>query len=1100
MRIKIFLFVTALAASCLLLVKVGPMNAQTDNTVTLFDSPLPTPTPVSPEAMLAIQFIAEQYKLPVEQLTFGSEEPVTFPLLGRNYIYVTVQHNATDQFQLFSVLVDPVTKAVEPDYNAVRAAENATYYSKYGKFEPALYERLQTIAEDDLLPVTIWANYTNEAQFYEQIVAAVIKRYPAAEQAFNEKGTLWQVEDATLAAEIQRYYEELLKENAAIRLQSIIAWLEEQGFAIDKIPGLPAVAVTLPKVAINELGKRNDVAQIYLTEVKESTESEIAIPTDRTTTVWSRGMKGSGRRIAILESNNINAAADACLDIYRTRATAADSGHKSRVAAVAACNDPVKRGMAYEAQIADAGHDGTQADAINALIWATEVDQGPAHVVNWSASFEADTALHFTDRAIDYYVRLRYFTGVIAAGNTSGNVTSPGKGYNVVAVGNVDDKNTASWSDDEMHASSARINPNTSVEKPEVAAPGTLINTVAGEGTGTSLAAPQVAGLAALLMQRDSDLIASPSAVKAIIMASAVHNIEGNGRLSSIDGAGAIDAALADQIAQNEGSTSACNTPCWWSLGTNLSPSAGGYVERTFNAVRGERIRVAIAWLSKPEPPTDTSPDPLLRNFDLSIIPPSGTVYPSASPSNNFEILDFMAPGTGQYTIRVTRNNAGDGGAELGNKLGIAWVKQATYLPDLRGDDWTSSIYIRNDDAELRNVNVTFLNANGSYNSDVSTALNPNAIWINPLPPIGWEGSAIVGGSEDLSVVVVQERGSTYTHETYAGVGNPAADVLVPIVQRNNSGFTSDLFIMNAGGATTNVTTQFLPAPGYGSSTTTSPSSLAPGAILKISTSSLAIGNGAGVFVGSARVTNSAGQPLAIASTQYRTSGASQMLETSNTQLPSATLYGPLIQNNNSTWQSGLALSSYVTPPNFYVRYNPTGGTQCFQETPPPAPTPEPNPRIIFPAPSGAGCPLTPMARFQSNGAMTANVNQLQGAVNGNGATTYAAISMPSKTVSIAKVRRDAWSDGFVIANFNASAATVTVRIYNADGTENSSSPIYNTTLGAEQSVTILGQIPVNFNGSAEVNATLPVAVSVNSLRTGAGSGDTIGSYPGNHR
>ena len=454
-----------------------------------------------------------------------------------------------------------------------------------------------------------------------------------------------------------------------------------------------------------------------------------------------------------------------------------------------------------------------------------------------------------------------------------------------------------------------------------------------------------------------------------------------------------------------------------------------------------------------------------------------------------------------QYAIRVERINL-PAANEAENRLGIAWVKLATYLPDIRrntADGWTSSIYVRNDGAEPRNVKVTFFNTNGSFNSDPSTTLNPDALWINPLPPNNWEGSAIVEGSEDVSVVVVQERSGTYTHEAYAGVGNPAADVLVPIVQRNNSGYTSDLFIMNAGGATTDVTTQFLPAPGYGSSTSTSPSSLAPGAILKISTSSLAIGNSAGVFVGSARVTNSAGQPLAIASTQYRTSSGSQMLETSNTQLPSATLYGPLIQNNNGTWQSGLALSSYVTPPNFYVRYNPTGGTQCFQETPPPASTPEPNPRIIFPAPSGAGCPVTPIARFQSNGAMTANVNQLQGGVTG--ATTYAAITMPSKTVSIAKVRRDdGWFDGFVIANFNASAATVTVKIYNADGTENGSSPIYNTTLGAEQSVTILGQIPANFNGSAVINATLPVAVSVNSWKSGGGSGDTIGSYPGNHR
>lgn len=269
-------------------------------------------------------------------------------------------------------------------------------------------------------------------------------------------------------------------------------------------------------------------------------------------------------------------------------------------------------------------------------------------------------------------------------------------------------------------------------------------------------------------------------------MASAVHNIEGDGRLSSVDGAGAIDAALADQIAQNEGGTSACNTPCWWNLGTNVSPALGGNVERTSNANRGERIRVAIAWLSKPEPPTDTSPDPLLRNFDLNIIPPSGTVSPSASPSNNFEIVDFVAPATGQYTIRVIRNNAGDGGSELGNKLGIAWVKQATYLPDIRRNSggWTSKIYVRNDGVITRNTKITFFNADGSFASEVTPAggtLQSNAVWSDALPPDNWQGSAIVDGSEDLSVVVSQERSGIYTHEAYPGVSNPTTAVRIPI-------------------------------------------------------------------------------------------------------------------------------------------------------------------------------------------------------------------------------------------------------------------------------------------------------------------------------
>ena len=48
--------------------------------------------------------------------------------------------------------------------------------------------------------------------------------------------------------------------------------------------------------------------------------------------------------------------------------------------------------------------------------------------------------------------------------------------------------------------------------------------------------------------------------------------------------------------------------------------------------------------------------------------------------------------------------------------------------------------------------------------------------------------------------------------------------------------------------------------------------------------------------------------------------------------------------------------------------------------------------------------------------------------------------------------------------------------------------------------LTVLGQIPYGFDGSARVTASQPVAVVVNAWRPGAGAGDVIGSYPAVHR
>ncbi|MBK8795136.1 MAG: hypothetical protein IPM07_01400 [Anaerolineales bacterium] len=128
---------------------------------------------------------------------------------------------------------------------------------------------------------------------------------------------------------------------------------------------------------------------------------------------------------------------------------------------------------------------------------------------------------------------------------------------------------------------------------------------------------------------------------------------------------------------------------------------------------------------------------------------------------------------------------------------------------------------------------------------------------------------------------------------------------------------------------------------------------------------------------------------------------------------------------------------------------------------------------------------------------MTAAVNQLQGTLN---ATTYEAIAAPAQSASIPKVQRDGqWNDGITIMNGNSTAVNVTVRLYNSNGALNST-PVNNQSLGANQSLTVLGQIPYGFDGSALVTASQPVAVVVNAWRPGAGAGDVIGSYPAVHR
>ena len=150
----------------------------------------------------------------------------------------------------------------------------------------------------------------------------------------------------------------------------------------------------------------------------------------------------------------------------------------------------------------------------------------------------------------------------------------PRPGYNVTTVGNFDDAGTAQWGDDTMSGCSSFVDPisrNGDREKPELAAPGTNITMVdpgpANQRTdsGTSFAAPHVTGTTALLIQKNGRLAIWPEIVRALLMASATHNIEGATRLSDQDGAGGLAADRAAGIVENTAAWNGvrfdCSTP-----------------------------------------------------------------------------------------------------------------------------------------------------------------------------------------------------------------------------------------------------------------------------------------------------------------------------------------------------------------------------------------------------------------------------------------------------------------------------------------------------------------------------------------------------------
>jgi len=507
-------------------------------------------------------------------------------------------------------------------------SERSAWNAKYGKLTPGLYEYLQKAEAVDSVDVVIWV-------------------YAGAGPSLREGAS----------------YEEVQAWNKRVKTP-LTSHLEGRGIKVKYSSTYsPLLFATMSKEAVFELSAREDVGLIDIEGVG-GPELNVAHVTVGADTVHARGITGYGPRVAHVEGHPgaIYFAHAAVPDgkHYRTPPSYAD--HATMCAGCIASTDATYKGIAkgldgsasnarlLSANAASYG----DSDLLAAIDWA--VGQG-AHIITNSYYTHTDQAFHAIDMAFDHYV---YWHGIVmikSAGNrgdSDGYVTSPGKGYNTLTVGAFDDKGSAAWTGDTMASFSSYVDPiapnSDQPEKPEIVAPGVSITAPSypstwDTGSGTSFAAPQAAGAAALLMHRNSRLYGWPEPVKAILMATAIHNIEGATRLSEYDGAGAIYCPYADDIARLQWIAS-------WVYRTMISTSITYEIQLT----AGQRARIVMVWDSQPTHAHPATDDPRMADLDLYVYNPAGTlVASSTSVSNCFEIVDFTVPSSGKYRVKLHR-------------------------------------------------------------------------------------------------------------------------------------------------------------------------------------------------------------------------------------------------------------------------------------------------------------------------------------------------------------------------------------------------------------------------------------------------------------
>lgn len=607
-----------------------------------------------------LEMAARRHNVAASELRLLNSTSASLPLTGRQVTTGKVLREGGDE--VLTVSFDE--QGQEVDLPQLKAEEARARAAAFGKLEPKLHKKVAAMRADERVKVAFWLNHDAD---------------PGDEELRDGRTDLSEDEVETLLA---RRAEQVRASSARAKGRLATA-LGRAGASVEKRAELsPVVYAAVPAGLLKKLSERAEVERVYDADNRNEDYMDVARPSVNAHWVQSIfGINGAGSNIAIIEDSRVDFDNNCLANNLGTR-VANDANvdqHATTTAGMAASTNATHRGIASGAGIYSAN--GTTYGDAN-MSAAMDAAASNTHISNnsWGPNCGgADGSMNVHSRHADYVVRYLWDTVVAAAGNNGtcsgfefvGGVAA---GYNVIAVGNYNDNGTVDSTDNSMNASSSYgdpTSPHSDREKPEVAAPGTNITSLlmadpgtcptGAVGSGTSYSSPIVAGVAAQLMQANTSLRVYPESVKALIMAGATHNVEGSQRLSDLDGAGGVN-ALASY-------TSTVGNMYTWRSVTPSSFDASGFITIDLGHVyAGERLKVALVWDSNPS--SDYSSDPLNADFDLNVVGPGVSQW-SSSWDNSYETLDFTAPLSGNYQVKV-KNYRFNGTHEY---FAVAWNK-----------------------------------------------------------------------------------------------------------------------------------------------------------------------------------------------------------------------------------------------------------------------------------------------------------------------------------------------------------------------------------------------------------------------------------------
>ena len=335
-----------------------------------------------------------------------------------------------------------------------------------------------------------------------------------------------------------------------------------QGQIHREFKSMPALAVEVKGSSLEELARNRFIKRIWH-DAPVRTALDVAVPTSGGSQAQEQGFTGKGIVVAVIDTgiyphpdlttptNRILAWKDF---INGSLSPYDDNGHGTHVAGIIAGNGQVSkgqyRGMAPEAKLVgikvmNADGVGDTSTLIAAIEWCiANLSSLNIRVINLSLGSTAQES--YRNDPLCRVATTAWRNGILvcaAAGNEgpeAGTINSPGISPWVITVGNIDDQQTLVSDDDRLNPTSSRGPTIDQLQKPDLIAPGTNITSLSNQGgyrslSGTSMAAPMVAGAAAQILQKMPT--AKPDQLKKILQRSALDrglgpDLQGAGELN----------------------------------------------------------------------------------------------------------------------------------------------------------------------------------------------------------------------------------------------------------------------------------------------------------------------------------------------------------------------------------------------------------------------------------------------------------------------------------------------------------------------------------------------------------------------------------------